>query len=68
MGAPLFNGVGLFSCLTALAIQLFPNAAFSIGIDMDAVWLLFGFGVFLIIMAALMARGTRELPHCGSKK
>jgi len=47
--------VGLVCCLAALAIQVFPNAAFQIGVDVDASWLVFGFGVFLILMSALVS-------------
>jgi len=47
--------VGLVCCLAALAIQVFPNAAFRIGVDVGASWLVFGFGVFLILMSALVS-------------
>lgn len=47
--------IGITCCLTALCIQLFPNAAFRLGVDVDASWLVFGFGVFTILVAALTA-------------
>ncbi|MEO1135941.1 MAG: hypothetical protein AAFW68_04905 [Pseudomonadota bacterium] len=47
--------IGILCCLTALCIQLFPNAAFRLGIDVGASWLVFGFGVFTILVAALAA-------------
>ncbi|GJL95565.1 MAG: hypothetical protein DHS20C05_19700 [Hyphococcus sp.] len=47
--------VGLLCCLTALLIRVFPNAAFNMGIDIAAAWLVFGFGVFLIVISTLMS-------------
>ncbi len=47
--------IGLFCCIAALAIQVFPNAAFNMGVDVGASWLVFGFGVFLILVAALIS-------------
>ena len=52
--------IGLLFCLAALSIQLFPDAAFSLGADAAASWLVFGFGVFLILVAALIATGGRR--------
>ncbi len=52
---------GLACCLVSLGVQLFPEAAFAIGVDLGATWRLFGFGVFLIAMASLMtAAGGRS--------
>ncbi len=56
--------VGLVCCLVALAIQVFPDAAFRAGVNVSAAWLVFGFGVFLILMAAVLShtgsgRGSR---------
>ncbi len=51
---------GLGSCLAALAIQLFPGAAFRLGADPAASWLLFGFGIFLIVAGAVIATGGRR--------
>ncbi|MCB2113346.1 MAG: hypothetical protein KDD85_07330 [Parvularculaceae bacterium] len=45
---------GLACCIVSLAAQLFPLAAGSIGVDPGAVWRLFGFGLFLVAIAALM--------------
>ncbi|WP_425410120.1 hypothetical protein [Hyphococcus sp.] len=47
--------IGLFCCLIALGVQLFPEAAFNMGVDVGASWLIFGFGVFLILIAAFVA-------------
>ncbi len=47
--------VGLACCLAALAIQVFPTAAFRLGVDVSASWLVFGFGLFLILMSALIS-------------
>ena len=46
--------VGLSCCLIALAIQVFPNAAFQMGVDVGASWRVFGFGVFLIAVSVLL--------------
>jgi len=51
-------GTGLACCVVALSAQLFPDAALAVGVDIGATWRLFGFGVFLIAVAALM--GARE--------
>lgn len=56
---------GLFCCALALIVQLFPMAAFSLGADVTAAWRLFGFGVFLIAVAALM---TAAATRCGCAK
>jgi hypothetical protein len=47
--------VGLFCCLSALAVQVFPDATFRAGIDVGAAWQVFGFGVFLIVMGAVLS-------------
>ena len=49
--------VGLACCLAALVIQVFPEAAFRMGADVKASWLVFGFGLFLIVIATF-ANGT----------
>ncbi|WDI32375.1 hypothetical protein PUV54_04105 [Hyphococcus flavus] len=51
--------IGLFCCLIALAIQLFPDAAFRAGADVNSSWLVFGFGIFLILVAAFVAASSR---------
>lgn len=56
--------IGVTCCLTALCIQLFPNAAFRLGVDVTASWLVFGFGVFMILVAAL----TSATAHPGSRR
>lgn len=50
---------GLLCCLGALLLQLFPDLAFSIGAEPAAAWLVFGFGVFLMLVAAMIASGAR---------
>ncbi|VAW05502.1 hypothetical protein MNBD_ALPHA05-170 [hydrothermal vent metagenome] len=56
--------VGLGCCLAALAIQVFPGAAFRIGVNVSAAWLVFGFGVFLILMSAALSV-TQDGPKKG---
>jgi len=46
---------GLACCIISLSAQLFPTAADAIGVDLGAVWRLFGFGLFLIAIASFMA-------------
>ncbi len=55
--------VGLCCCLAALMIQVFPDAAFRIGVDVGASWRVFGFGVFLIVVSAVMSIGARRCDH-----
>lgn len=45
---------GLACCIASLAVQLFPDAAYALGVDFAAAWRLFVFGVFLIAIASLM--------------
>lgn len=52
--------VGLICCLTALAVQLFPHAAFQLGVNVEASWRVFGFGVFLIVVSGLFASLPRH--------
>lgn len=59
MAAEELVWVGLVCCLAALVIQVFPDAAFRIGVDVGASWLVFGFGVFLLLMSALLNLGGR---------
>ena len=51
---------GLCCCLTALGLQLFPGFAFRIGAEPAAAWLVFGFGIFLMLLAAMIASGARK--------
>ncbi|MEZ5894898.1 MAG: hypothetical protein R3C40_06475 [Parvularculaceae bacterium] len=46
---------GLLCCIAALGLQLFPAAAYEIGVDIGATWRVFGFGVFLIAVATLLS-------------
>ena len=55
--------IGLICCLSALAIAIFPDAAYRFGVDIGASWLVFGFGVFLIITSTLIS-----LTHIGCNK
>ncbi len=55
MSINTFIWVGLGCCLTALAIQVFPDAAFRAGVNVSAAWLVFGFGVFLILISAALS-------------
>ncbi len=45
---------GLACCIASLCVQLFPAAAYALGVDLGAAWRLFAFGVFLIAVASLM--------------
>jgi hypothetical protein len=47
---------GIICCLAALVLQLFPGAAYAAGVDIDALWRVFAFGVFLLALSALTAR------------
>jgi len=62
MAAQRLISVGLVCCLTALIVQMFPNLAFRAGVDVEASWRVFGFGVFLIVasVAASAAGGRRR--------
>lgn len=46
---------GLLCCLTALGVKLFPEAAYRLGADSEAVWLVFTFGIFLIAMGSIFS-------------
>ncbi|MGH6768779.1 MAG: hypothetical protein ACRECO_07140 [Xanthobacteraceae bacterium] len=61
-GQLLWAGIGC--CIAALAVQLFPDAAYALGVDLGATWRLFGFGVFLIAVASLIAVAGRNGPRC----
>ncbi len=49
---------GLACCIASLCVQLFPAAAYALGVDLGAAWRLFGFGVFLIAVASMVAVAT----------
>lgn len=51
---------GLVCCLAALSLQLFPGLAFRIGAEPAAAWLVFGFGVFLMLIAATIASSAQR--------
>ncbi|MDZ7626936.1 MAG: hypothetical protein U5J99_00860 [Parvularculaceae bacterium] len=59
------TAAGLFSCTLALIVQLFPNAAFSVGADVSAAGRLFAFGVFLIAVAALTTAAAQRCACVG---
>ncbi len=56
--------VGLVCCLAALLVQVFPDAAFQMGADIKASWMVFSFGLFLIIIATFAnGRGRHDDRH-----
>ncbi len=60
--------VGLISCIGALLTLLFREAAFRLGADAGAAWLLFGFGVFLILTSAFVTVSTGQTGECGHRR
>ena len=60
MSTGSLSWVGLFCCLIALASKLFPDAAYRLGVDQNSVWLVFGFGVFLILTSAIAGAPNRN--------
>jgi len=60
MGVNKLIWVGLICCLAALTIQLFPEAAFQLGADVKASWLVFVFGLFLIVIATFASGAGRR--------
>ena len=65
MGVISLVWVGLICCLAALAVQIFPRAAFQAGADPAAAWFLFGFGIFLMIVSAVMTVSISKNNRCG---
>ena len=55
--------VGLTCCLTALLIQVFPDAAFRMGAEVKASWMVFSFGLFLIVIATFMSGRSHRDDH-----
>lgn len=55
--------VGLGCCLAALTIQVFPEAAIRMGAEVGASWMVFGFGVFLILMSAFIGTTSKKCDH-----
>lgn len=47
---------GLVCCVAAILVKMFPSVAFSLGVDLPSAWLLFAFGVFLIVTAMVLSR------------
>ena len=56
---------GLFCCFAALGLQLFPGLAFSIGAEPAAAGLVFAFGLFLMLVGAMIASGGRGAQRRG---
>jgi hypothetical protein len=56
--------IGLVCCIAALMTQVFPQAAYQLGVDIAAGWRLFGFGLFLIAIAALMTAAGAAGNRC----
>lgn len=52
--------IGLGCCMAALILKLFPETAYELGADAAAAWLVFGFGVFLIILSFLFGVRCRH--------
>ena len=48
--------VGVFCCIGALALNLFPALTFEAGMDRGGAWGFFAFGLFLILVSLAMAR------------
>ncbi|MEM9494933.1 MAG: hypothetical protein AAGA09_02925 [Pseudomonadota bacterium] len=59
--------VGLLCCLGALWVKLFPEPAFAAGADPSAAWLVFVFGVFLMVLSSYVTvaigRRARTCEH-----
>ncbi|MGE0407995.1 MAG: hypothetical protein AB7P23_01885 [Amphiplicatus sp.] len=58
MGRLVWTGV--FCCIGALSLNLFPAAVYALGIDRSAAWPFFGFGLFLILVSLFV--GGRRSP------
>jgi hypothetical protein len=54
---------GVFCCLGALALNLFPALSYELGMERGGAWPFFGFGLFLILISLLLARGARRCLH-----
>ncbi len=51
---------GLVLCVAALILRLAPELARSAGVDVDAAWFVFGFGLFLIATNVLLSMKQME--------
>lgn len=51
--------IGVFCCIGALALNLFPALTYELGMDRAAAWSFFGFGLFLILVGMAAARNAR---------
>lgn len=47
--------IGLFCCIAGLLVNLFPRLTFELGMNPAGAWVLFAFGVFLILASAAVA-------------
>lgn len=52
--------LGVFCCLSTLAVHLFPAMSFRLGVDMSAAWMVFAFGLFLIVVSTLIGGKARR--------
>lgn len=51
--------IGVFCCIGALALNLFPALIYEFGMDRGGPWSFFGFGLFLILVGMLTTRNAR---------
>lgn len=51
--------VGLACCLIALFAGLFPRLSFDLGISANGAWMLFSFGLFLIVASTAVALNNK---------
>jgi hypothetical protein len=58
MAAGKLIWVGVACCLGGLLINLFPALAYAIGMEPRGAWQVFAFGLFLIILAAVLGGGA----------
>jgi len=47
--------IGLFCCIGALLVNLFPKLTFDLGMNPGGTWMLFSFGLFLIVTSVAVA-------------
>lgn len=54
---------GVFCCIGALALNLFPALSYELGMEEGGAWPFFGFGLFLILISLFLTRGGRGCAH-----
>ena len=59
MTAEKLTWLGVFCCLATLGLNLFPALSFHFGVDLRAAWMVFAFGLFLIVISALLGGKAR---------